>query len=202
MKLYSSPTTPFGRKISVQIIEAGLSAQVETAAVAGSPLDVGTMPVDRNPLGKIPALETPDGVIYDSRVISRYLDDLSGKRFYPAAPLLWRSLTLEATADGILDAAVTMAYELRLRPEAIRFEQWLEGQWAKISRALDAIEADWLDHLAGPVSMAQIGLAVALEYLDFRHDARNWRQGRPELAAWAAEFSKRPAMIATKPPTA
>lgn len=202
MKLYSSPTTPFGRKISVQILESGLAAQVETITVAGTPLDVGSMPIDRNPLGKIPALETPDGVLYDSRVISRYLDALSGKGFYPAAPQLWRSLTLEATADGILDAAVSMAYELRLRPEAMRFAQWLEGQWAKIARALDAIEADGLDHLAGPLSMAQIALAVALDYLDFRHDARNWRQGRPNLAAWAAEFSKRPAMIATKPPTA
>jgi glutathione S-transferase len=202
MKLYSSPTTPFGRKISVQILESGLAGQVETATVAGTPLDPGSMPIDRNPLGKIPALETPDGVIYDSRVISRYLDDRSGKGLYPTAPLLWKTLTLEATADGILDAAVSMAYELRLRPEAMRFPQWLEGQWAKIARALDAIEAGWMDHLAGPLDMAQIGLASALEYLDFRHGARNWREGHPKLAAWAADFGKRPSMQATQPPAA
>ncbi len=202
MKLYSSPTTPFGRKISVQILESGLADHVQTETVSGTPLDPGSMPIDRNPLGKIPALETPEGVIYDSRVISRYLDDLSGKGLYPKAPLLWKTLTLEATADGILDAAVSMAYELRLRPEPIRFPQWLEGQWAKIARALDAIEAGWMDHLAGPMDMAQIGMACALEYLDFRHGARNWREGRPQLAAWAAEFAKRASMQATQPPAA
>jgi glutathione S-transferase len=84
----------------------------------------------------------------------------------------------------------------------MRFPQWLEGQWAKIARALDAIEAGWMDHLAGPLDMAQIGLASALEYLDFRHGARNWREGRPKLAAWAADFSKRPSMQATQPPAA
>lgn len=202
MKLYSSPTTPFGRKISVQILESGLEDQVTTKAVAGSPLDPGTMPVKHNPLGKIPALETSEGVIYDSRVISRYLDDLTGKGLYPAAPKLWRTLTLEATADGILDAAVLMAYEMRLRPADLRFPDWLEGQWAKITRALDAVEESWMEHLAGPLDMAQIGLGCALDYLDFRHGARGWREGRLLLAAWHAEFGARPAMVATRAPAA
>lgn len=202
MKLYSSPTTPFGRKISVQILESGLADRVQTAVVAGTPLDAGSMPIDRNPLGKIPVLETPQGVLYDSRVISRYLDDLSGKGLYPDAPLLWKTLTLEATADGITDAAVSMAYELRLRPEALRFPEWLEGQWGKISRALDMIEAQWMGHLAGPLDMAQIALGTALDYLDFRHGARGWREGRPQLAAWADDFLQRRAMQATKPPAA
>jgi glutathione S-transferase len=202
MKLYSSPTTPFGRKIAVQILESGLSETVETRVVTGSPLDHGSMPIKLNPLGKIPALETPEGVIYDSRVISRYLDDLTGKGLYPAAPKLWRTLTLEATADGILDAAVLMAYELRLRPEPIRFPEWLDGQWAKIARALDAIEQNWMEHLAGPLDMAQIGLGCALDYLDFRHDARAWREGRILLSAWHSEFGARPAMATTKPPAA
>jgi glutathione S-transferase len=202
MKLYTSPTTPFGRKISVQILESGLDEQVETKIVTGTPLDPGSMPIERNPLGKIPALETPEGVIYDSRVISRYLDDLTGKGLYPAAPMLWRSLTLEATADGILDAAVLMAYEMRLRPEPIRFPEWLDAQWSKIARSLDAIEEGWMEHLAGPLDMAQIGLGCALDYLDFRHDARGWRKGRLLLAAWHAEFGGRPAMVATRAPAA
>lgn len=200
MKLYSSPTTPFGRKISVQILESGLSDMIATQTVTGTPLAPGSLPIDRNPLGKIPALDTPEGVVFDSRVISRYLDDLSGKGLYPAGPKLWRILTLEATADGILDAAVSMAYEVRLRPEPLQFAEWLEAQWSKIARALDAIEAGQIDLLNGPLDMAQVGLGCALEYLDFRHEARNWREGRPNLAAWAAEFSKRPSMQATQPP--
>lgn len=202
MKLYTSPTTPFGRKIAVQIAESGLEGRISSLIVAGTPLDPGTMPISLNPLGKIPALETDSGVIYDSRVISRFLDDWSGKGLYPEGPLLWKVLTLEATADGITDAAVTIAYEIRLRPQELQFPQWQEGQWDKIARALDAIEGVWIEHLAGPLDMGQIALGCALEYLDFRHGARNWRDGRPELAAWQKAFAKRASMQATQPPTA
>lgn len=199
MRLYHSPTTPFGRKIMVMILETGL--QVEVISVTGTPIAPGTLPVDRNPLGKIPALECEGGrVIYDSRVISRYLDDLTGAGLYPGKPALWDVLVLEATADGMLDAAVLMLYEERVRPEDKRFPDWVEGQWAKVARSLDAIEAGWMGHLAGPLDMAQIGLGCALAYLDYRHDTRNWRTGRPALAAWEAGFAQRPAMLATRPP--
>ena len=203
MRLYHSPTTPFGRKVMTLILLTGLQDRITVCAVAGSPLDPGTMPIDRNPLGKIPALELADGsTIYDSRVICRYLDDLAGASLYPAAPRLWQTLTLEATADGILEAALLMVYETRVRPEDKRFPDWVEGQWSKVSRALDAIEAGWLDHLNGPLDMAQVAVGCALGYLDFRMGARNWREGRPNLAAWEARFAQRPAMQATKPPTA
>ena len=45
----------------------------------------------------------------------------------------------------------------------------------QIARALDAVEASWMTHLAGPLEMGQIGFACALGYLDFRH-------GVPRLA--------------------
>ena len=174
MKLYHSPTTPFGRKVMVLIHEVGIGAQVEVVAASGTPIAPGTLPTGLNPLGKIPALETDDGrVIYDSRVICRYLDDLTGGGLYGVAPKLWDVLVLEATADGMLDAAILMAYEVRLRPEDKRFPEWIEGQWAKVARALDAVEAGWIPHLSGPINMGQIALGCALGYLDFRHSARD-----------------------------
>ena len=202
MRLFHSPTTPFGRKVMVLILETGLQDRVEVVSASGSPIAPGTMPLDRNPLGKIPALQLDDGsTIYDSRVICRYLDDLTGAGLYPAKPKLWQTLTLEATADGILDAAVLMAYETRLRPEDKRYPDWLEGQWAKVARALDAVEAGWMGHLGGPLDMAHIAMACALTYLDFRHSDRGWRDGHPQLAGWEAGFAARPSMQATLPPT-
>ena len=75
----------------------------------------------------------------------------------------------------------------------------IDGQWLKISRALDAIEARWMAHLAGPLCMGQIAVGCALGYLDFRHADRNWRSERPALAAWYATFAQRPSMTATVP---
>ena len=201
MQLYHSPTTPFGRKVMVLILEAGLQAQVTVIGATGTPFDPGSMPLDRNPLGKIPALVRDDGVaLYDSRVICRYLDAHAGAGLYPAAPKLWDTLVLEATADGILEAALAMVYEIRMRPAEKQLASWIEAQWAKVARALDAVEVSWQQHLAGPLDMGQVAIGCALGYLDFRHEARAWRQGRPALCAWQADFAARPSMRATEPP--
>jgi glutathione S-transferase len=64
------------------------------------------------------------------------------------------------------------------------------------------LEARWLPYLSGPLCMGQIALGCAIGYIDFRHDARNWRATRPGLAAWDARFAARPAMVATRPPAA
>lgn len=199
MKLYHAPASPFVRKVMALAHEAGITG-IALIPASGGPVDPGTLPVDLNPLGKIPALVTDDGaVIYDSRVICRYLDDLSGAGLYPAGPALWPVLVLEATADGIMEAALLIVYESRFRPEEMRATHWVDGQWAKITRALDALERQWMDLLSGPVTMAHIAVAAALGYLDFRLSDRAWRAERPDLAAWEAAFSARPALAATAP---
>jgi len=131
-------------------------------------------------------------------VITRFLNDHAGSDLYPSARL-WDILTLEATADGIKDATVTMAYEVRLRPEAEQSQDWIEAQWVKADRAIDAINDRWMSHLHGPLNMAQIATACALSYVDLRHDARNWRDGRTTLADWHGTFTERQSMIDTDP---
>lgn len=202
LKLYHSHTSPYVRKVMVLLHETDQLSEVELIPAGGTPVDPGTMPVAQNPLGKVPTLERPDGAaIYDSRAICQYLDHRAGGRMYPKPPRLWDTLTLEATADGILDAAILMVYESRVRPEDKRFDPWVEGQWAKVARSLDVLEARWMPHLAGPLDMGQIGVASALAYLDLRHGARSWRTGRDALAVWQAGFAARPSMLATVPPT-
>jgi glutathione S-transferase len=199
MRLYHSPATPFGRKVMVTLMETGLIGRVEVVMASGTPLAPGSMPVDQNPLGKIPVLVRDDGMaLYDSRVICRYLDDLAGAGLYGKGEGLWRTLVLEATADGILDAAILMVYEVRVRPEPLQFADWVEGQWAKVTRALDHLETQGAPE--GALNAGQIALGCALSYLDFRLGARNWREGRPKLAEWLAGFALRPAMQASKPP--
>ena len=200
LRLHHSPTSPYVRKVMAVLHETGLLGQVELVPASGTPVDSGAMPVAQNPLGKIPTLERSDGpALYDSRVICRYLADMAGGKLYPIAPRLWETLTLEATADGICDAALLMIYEERARPPEVRSSVWVEAQWAKIARGLDAVEARWMSHLAGPLDCAQIAMACALGYLDLRFAARDWRAGRPALTAWEAKFAERPSMLATAP---
>lgn len=200
--LHQSPSSPYVRKVMITLHETGQTGDVTLAAATGSPVDPGTMPVGTNPLGKIPALERADGcTLYDSRVICRYLADRRPETgLYPPAPRLYEALTLEATGDGIMDAALLMRYETALRPEALRWDAWAEGQWTKIARSLDALEARWMGHLAGPLCIGQIAVASALGYLDFRFADRDWRPGRPGLTDWAARIGRRASVQATLPP--
>lgn len=200
LTLYDSPSSPFCRKVKVAIAELGIADEVRAVPAVGTPLAPGGLPVAHNPLGKIPTLSRPEGpALHDSRVICRYLDARAHGGLYPASRL-WEVLTLEALADGMMEAAVLMVYEGRLRPEDKQFSDWVEAQWAKLARALDALEEGWLPHLAGPLDMGQIALGCALGYLDLRHDARGWRTGHPGLTAWYAGFGQRESMLHTAPP--
>jgi glutathione S-transferase len=200
MKLHYASASPFVRKVMVVIHEHGLLDQIEINEMMTTPMVENPPHVAQNPLGKIPYLEPADGPsLYDSRVICQYLDDLAGGGLYPPAPRHWEALTLEASGDGIMDAAVLMVYEGRCRPEDMVYPDWVEAQWRKVTRALDVLEARWMGHLAGPVDIGHIAVGAALEYLDFRHEDRSWRAGRPALANWQEGFAKRPSMAATQP---
>lgn len=199
MQLLISPASPYVRKARVVLREANLMDRVQEVVVSTTPLKSAPEVVAANPLGKIPALLRPDGpAIYDSRVITRFLDDLAGAELYPQSAI-WEILTLEATADAIMDATVSMTYEMRLRPETEQSPNWLEVQWTKAARGIAAVNSNWMHHLNGPLNIGQIGMACALSYIDLRHDARGWRNGNDALAVWHAEFCTRDSMMATVP---
>ncbi len=199
MQLLISPASPFVRKVRVVLREAKLMDTVEEVNVTTTPMNSAPEVVAANPMGKIPALIRADGpAIYDSRVITRFLDDHAGSNLYPQSRI-WEILTLEATADAIMDATVAMSYEARLRPQEQQSPDWVEAQWAKAARGISAVNSRWMSHLSGPLNIGQIGVACALSYIDLRHDARGWRNGNEALANWHADFSARDSMVATKP---
>ncbi len=172
MKLLMSPASPFVRKVRVLLREADLLDAVEEFEVSTTPLANDPTVVAANPTGRIPALIRDNGpAIFDSRVITRFLDDYANAGLYPQSRL-WEALTLEALADGIMDSAVSITYETRLRPIEKQYDIWMDAQWDKIARSVSTINERWMSHLAGPLDMSQIGVACALGYLDLRHDAR------------------------------
>jgi glutathione S-transferase len=203
MKLFHSPASPYVRKVVVLLHELDKMDAVQLETIATTAFASDEVLKAANPLGKIPALQRDDGVtLYDSRVITRYLNDVFGGTLYPGGPGQWEALTLEATGDGIMDCVVSMSYEMRLRPEGQQSPEWIEAQWAKASRALAVLNTRWMSHLSGPMSMGHISVACVLSYIDFRHGARDWRKDNNALAAWHADFESRPSMQATRLPEA
>lgn len=197
MKLFYSATSPFVRKVMLVLHETGQLDDVELLPIATTVISPNTALSASNPLKKVPALERDSGpALYDSRVICAYLDERAGSDLYRGG---WDVKVLEATAEGIMDAAVSMAYERRLRPEDKQWDDWVEGMQSKILSACSAIEGRWMPLLTGPLNMGQIGLGAALSYIDFRHPDAGWRKGNDALETWFQAFDSRPSMQATRP---
>ena len=176
MKLYFNPASPFVRKVRVTAHELGLGDRIELTSVTLTPVSPHEGVRSDNPLGKIPALVTDDGVVlFDSPVICEYLDALAGgNRIFPSpGAARWTALRRQALADGVMDAAVLTRYEQTLRPQELRWTDWAEGQLLKIRTALDALERE---DLAGVFDIGTIAIACALGYLDLRFASEDWRK--------------------------
>ena len=74
----------------------------------------------------------------------------------------------------------------------------MQGQKAKIARALDALDGEAAS-FGETVDIGTITIGCALGYLDFRYAADDWRRGRPRLAAWCEGFARRPSIAETAP---
>ncbi len=198
MKLYSSPLSPYGRKVKIAAAMKGLTSQID---IVSADTNKGDPDLDsHNPLGKIPCLVADDQAIFDSHVICEYLDATgSGPILFPrSGQERWQTLTLGALADGILDAALLLVYEKRFRPDDKQVAAWTDRQWSKVNRSLAHLEVAPPAWKAAP-DYGHLTLACALGYLDFRHGG-TWRAGHPKLVAWLDRFSTAvPAFGSTAP---
>lgn len=201
MKLYSSKTSPYSRKVRVALEELGLASQVEELII-----DPFAPPPDflaANPLSKIPTLITDRGeALPDSRLIMDYLMVRKpGLAAPPRSARRWEVARRAVIADGVIDAAVSSVLEKR-RPESIHYLPFLDRQAAIIHRALDLLNADASQLALQAPGVGEIGCGVALSYLDFRLPYLEWRKNRDALAAWHTVFAQRPSMQKTQPPPA
>jgi glutathione S-transferase len=196
MKLFYSAASPFARKVVACAIARELVEHIERIPTNAQQSLPELLAV--NPLSKVPALLTSDGVaIFDSPVICEYLDTREGT--LPLFPShggpRWRALILQALGDGIMDAAVLRRAESQ-RPEDAARSANMDRQKAAIDRSLAVLEAE-LPHQT--IDIGTITIGCALGYLDFRFEHEPWRRAHPELAAWYAEFSQNPCMTQTQP---
>jgi len=201
MRARINPASPFARKVRIVTRELNLTGRIEEIETSVSPVAPNSDLARANPLMKIPALILDDGTtLYDSRVICEYLDSLgAAPHLFPAAGIeRWNALRLQALCDGILDAAVNTRYESAVRPEALRWKDWIAGQRAKIDGGVEALDREqpgW----GQSFGIGQIGAACVLGYLDFRYPDIDWRAGNPRLKGWYEEVSKRPSVRDTIP---
>ena len=196
MKLRYSPSSPFVRKVCASAIEMGLDGAIER--IDCDPMNPDHRRASPNPLGKVPCLETDDGlVLYDSAVIVAYLDSRhDGPKLVPAeGAARWVALRRQALGDGMLENVVAIFVE-RLRAPERQSRGFIAHNKAAVFRAVDSLEAE-AAALDGPVDVGGVTLAVALSFVGQHFPDDDWRAGRPRLAAWFDAFDRRRSMTET-----
>ena len=200
MKLIGSLTSPYARKVRIVLAEK----KIEFDFVLDSPWAADTKVPQHNPLGKVPVLLLDDdSVLYDSRVIAEYLDNVTpNNRLIPASGRERINVKRwEALGDGVLDAAVAALLESR-RPDGERSSSWIERQRGKVAAGLQAMADDLGEQLwchGGSFSLADIAVGCALGYIDFRFPDINWRDEYANLAQLSDKLAQRPSFIETVP---
>ena len=200
MKLLASKTSPYARKVRVILAEKQLPHEFveESAWNADS-----TVP-RFNPLNKIPVLVTDDGTcLYDSTVITEYLEPLGAPSFLPPSGLERAKVRRdEALGNGIADAGSAIFLE-RKREAARQDPAWMARQRSKIDAGIAALaqELGGRPFLRGDaVSLGDVSCACALLWLEFRLPEIAWRRQHPELGRWVERLESRPSFSSTRPP--
>ena len=179
-------------------IELGLADRIEIHLQAPRDNSNGFFAV--NPLARIPALETDDGMtLFDSPVICEYLNALAHGAFIPdAGPQRWEALRRQALGDGILDWALPLRAEL-LRSKPTQSPEVIERCIGAINRALDMAERDHGLVHGNVYDVGAVAIACALGWLDLRLPEIDWRGSRAALTEWFARVVQRPAFDLTRP---
>ncbi|MBI1283857.1 MAG: glutathione S-transferase [Thiobacillus sp.] len=200
MKLVTSLTSPYGRKVRIVLLEKKIPFQLQVENPWAPDSVVPTL----NPLGKVPVLVLEDGVsVFDSRVIVEYLDHISPVgHLIPSEPKIRMMVRgVEALADGITDAAVAVYLERKRTPEQ-QSADWLVLQERTLYRGLEALAealGEKAFYLGNSMTLADIACVCMLGYLDLRFPEIDWRTAHPNLARLADTLATRGSFMETVP---
>ena len=196
MKLVGSLTSPYVRKVRVLLAEKSIAYEL----VEDNAWHAKTTVPRYNPLNKVPALVMDDGEsIYDSTVITEYLDTLGGKPILPRDPAeRARARRDEALGNGLMDAGVAIFLE-RKREAAQQDAAWIARQKDKIDAALAAWARTVESRREPALTLGDIACGCALFWYEFRLPEMRWRENAA-LDAWAKALESRPSFAATRIP--
>lgn len=158
-----------------------------------------------NPLGRVPALVTDDSqVIVESSAILDYLDrEVGAERALTPASGNARTqmLSMLGVATGSVDKAISVAYEVRFRPEEKRHPEWVERCEGQAREGFEWLESqlkgDWF--LGNKMSQLDVTTAVGWQFLGAGTPKLQASIKAPKIAALAERLMEVEAFSGTAP---
>jgi glutathione S-transferase len=92
-----------------------------------------------------------------------------------------------------LDAALLVRYENNVRPEGLRWTDWVKGKLDAIHTSLTYLNQH-PEVFKNDFHLGLLTVGCALWYLDLRYPELDWRKHYPALASAAAGMMQRPSM--------
>ena len=197
MRLLLNTASPYARLVRVVLVETGLEAETDLHYV--DPWQSPDELLTRNPAAKVPVLELDDGTrIIESACVCDYLIEHSGKE--RLAPARAADCAVRLNVLGLGRAAIDCAFGVVLLGRYPGTDA-LATRW---SNALPRIAASLDDALSRhsqkeTVDLADLTLAVAFEYIDFRLPGIVWREANVRLNRQVAALSNRRSLSTTRP---
>lgn len=202
MKLYITPRTPNPRRVMMFIAEKGIAGIEEIAIdlMAGQHRDAAFL--QKNPMGRVPALELPDGrVLCETRAICTYLEglqpepNLMGEGFEERAFIEMADRRVELHLFMGIVNSVRHSHPALAALEKPQFPDFGTAQGEKMRET-----AQWLDQLlaqqpyvAGErFTIADITAFCALEFARGLMKYTPGAEGLQHLQAYRDRIAERP----------
>lgn len=172
--LFLNPRSPFARRIRLALKRLDLHFEERDLGNVFEPQpELSRM----NPLGMVPTLLTPEGeVLSDSTNLLEYLQEKTG-RVWPADQThRFRARQVSTWCAGLMQSSILYYQENSMHE--VPSPRWLVDHAQSIEDTLQHLsqinEEVWIEN--NELTQCAWDLAVALEYLDFRLGAVNWRR--------------------------
>ena len=191
MKLYLNATSPYARMVRIIMLEKQLEGNVELCWC--DPWSDDEALLRENPIGRIPTLVTEVGMaIPESLLIALYLDEQCSVRPLISADRKEETLHVAGLGVGLMDAAFSTVISAKYLNNEANDSILSQRRLRAIQRTLEHLENNVECSLSlETISIGDIAVAVALDYLAFRLPELGISNTYTKLEDWRSNISKR-----------